>query len=114
MALIADSGGIYGLYDAGDRRHKAIRAAFDAEPGLVVIPTPVLSEIDYLVRTKLGIKAELNFIQDICSGVFTWSLVCRKTWNAPEASSNRSGPRFSRRLRNCLRRTACHPAHFDR
>jgi len=71
MALIADSGGIYGLYDAGDRRHKAIRAAFEAEPGLVIIPTAVLSEIDYLVRSKLGIKAELNFIQDLCSGVFT-------------------------------------------
>ena len=71
MALIADSGGIYGLYDASEKKHKAIRAAFDAEPGLAIIPMPVLSEIDYLLRTRLGIQAELDFIDDIRAGAFT-------------------------------------------
>jgi predicted nucleic acid-binding protein len=71
MALIADSGGIYGLYDASEKRHKAIRAAFEAEPGLVIIPMPVLSEIDYLLRKKLGIRAELDFIDDVRTGAFT-------------------------------------------
>jgi uncharacterized protein len=70
MALIADSGGIYGLYDSSERKHKAIRAAFEAEPGLVIIPMPVLSEIDYLLRKKLGIGAELDFIHDIRAGAF--------------------------------------------
>jgi uncharacterized protein len=71
MALIGDSGGIYGLYDASERKHKAIRAAFEAEPGSVIIPMPVLSEIDYLLRKKLGIRAELDFIDDIRAGAFT-------------------------------------------
>jgi hypothetical protein len=71
MALIADSGGIYGLYYASEKKHKAIRAAFEAEPGLVIIPMPVLSEIDYLLRRKLGIRAELDFIDDIRAGAFT-------------------------------------------
>jgi len=71
MALIADSGGIYGLYDASEKIHKAIRAAFDAEPGLAIIPMPVLSEIDYLLRNRLGIQAELDFIDDIRAGAFT-------------------------------------------
>src|SRR5438105_13730556 len=71
MALIAESGGIYGLYDASERKHKAIRAAFEAEPGLAIIPMPVLSEIDYLLRKKLGIRAELEFIEDIRAGAFT-------------------------------------------
>ena len=57
-----DSGGIYGLYDASERKHKAIRAAFESERGVVIIPMPVLSEIDYLLRKKLGIRAELDFI----------------------------------------------------
>src|SRR5258708_3571281 len=72
MALIADSGGIYGLYDASEKRHKAIRAAFEAEPGLVIIPMPVLSEIDYLLRKNLGIRAELDFIDDVRTGAFTF------------------------------------------
>jgi len=71
MALIADSGGIYGLYDASEKKHRSIRTAFDKEPGAVIIPMPVLSEIDYLLRTKLGIRAELDFIEDIRAGVFT-------------------------------------------
>lgn len=71
MALIADSGGIYGLYDASERKHKAIRAAFEGERGLAIIPMAVLSEIDYLLRKKLGIRAELDFIEDVQSGAFT-------------------------------------------
>jgi predicted nucleic acid-binding protein len=32
---------------------------------------PVLSEIDYLFRNRLGIRAELDFIDDIRAGAFT-------------------------------------------
>lgn len=71
MALIADSGGIYGLYDASERMHRRLRAGFDAEPGLLIIPMPVLSEIDYLLRKKLGVRAELDFIDDVRAGAFT-------------------------------------------
>jgi predicted nucleic acid-binding protein len=71
MALVADSGGIYGLYDSSEKKHKAIRAAFESEPGMVIIPMPVLSEIDYLLRKKLGIAAELDFIDAIRAGAFT-------------------------------------------
>lgn len=71
MALIADSGGIYGLYDASEKKHPAIRAAFEAESGLVIIPAPILSEIDYLLRNKLGLRAELDFLDDIGAGAFT-------------------------------------------
>jgi predicted nucleic acid-binding protein len=70
MALIADSGGIYGLYDASEKKHKMIRAAFEAEIGVIVIPMPILSEIDYLLRKKLGIRAELDFIDDVRAGAF--------------------------------------------
>ena len=78
MALIADSGGIYGLYDASEKKHKVIRAAFEAEPGLVVIPMSILSEIDYLLRTRLGIQ--LNSISSTTSALAhsLWSRACRK------------------------------------
>jgi len=32
---------------------------------------PVLSEIEYLLRSKLGMRAELDFIDDIRAGAFT-------------------------------------------
>jgi predicted nucleic acid-binding protein len=69
MALIADSGGIYAIYDVADRNHKGVQRALKAEPG-AIIPVPLLSEIDYLLLKYLGIRAALAFLEDIRSGAF--------------------------------------------
>jgi predicted nucleic acid-binding protein len=71
MAVVADSGGIYGLYDASDKHHAALEDAFDVERGAVIIPMVILAEIDYLMRVKLGTKAALHFLADLKGGVFT-------------------------------------------
>src|ERR1700680_4440489 len=71
MALVADSGVVYGIYDRHDRDHRRLRAVMERERGIVVIPTAVLGEIDYLLRTKLGIDAELDFLKDIQEGAFS-------------------------------------------
>ena len=71
MAIVADSGGIFALYDRKDRHHAAVRRVLDAERSLVVIPSAVLGELDYLLREHLGIRAEIDFIESIMSGSFT-------------------------------------------
>jgi len=71
MALIADSGGIYGLHDRGDRHHGALRRFIVRQHEEILIPSAILSEIDYLLRAKLGLAAELDFLDDIVAGVFT-------------------------------------------
>src|SRR5260370_5529039 len=71
MALVAYSGGVYGLYDAGDRNHAALETAFDLESGAVIVSAAILSEIDYLLRAKLGTDAALHFLSDLAYGVFT-------------------------------------------
>ena len=71
MAIIADSGGIFALYDRKDRHHAAVRRVLDQERSLVVIPAAVLGELDYLLRQHLGIQAEIDFIESIMSGSFT-------------------------------------------
>ena len=48
-----------------------IRIALEAERGPVIIPAPILSEIDYLLRVRLGIGAEIDFMDDIINGSFT-------------------------------------------
>ena len=70
MALIADSGAIFGLYDRRDRHHRALRRCIEKEPGPVLISTAILGEIDYLLRTKLGIPAEVDFLDDVLSSEF--------------------------------------------
>ena len=71
MALIADSGAIYGLHDRRDRHHRALRKAIERETGPILISQAILSEIDYLLRAKLGINAELDFLDDIIASIFT-------------------------------------------
>ena len=71
MAAIADSGAIYGLYNRRDRHHHALKSAILAEPGAIIIPTAILSEIDYLIVAKLGARAELDLLDDLLAGAFT-------------------------------------------
>ena len=71
MALIADSGAIYALYDADDRHHAAVAAAVQDDPGPVIIPAATLAEIDYLLREHLGADAELQFLEGILQGFYT-------------------------------------------
>lgn len=71
MALIADSGGVYALYDAADRRHAAARAVLRKERGPIIVPMAVLGELDYLLREFLSIDAELDFLEAVTSGAFT-------------------------------------------
>jgi predicted nucleic acid-binding protein len=71
MAAIADSGAIYGLYNRRDRHHRPLRSALAQEPGAILIPAAILSEIDYLIVAKLGVKAELDLLDDILDGAFT-------------------------------------------
>jgi uncharacterized protein len=68
VALVADSGGLYALYDASDRNHPAVRRAVEAETGPLVVPAPVLGEIDYLLRTRLGVDSELRFLEGVENG----------------------------------------------
>jgi predicted nucleic acid-binding protein len=71
MALIADSGAIYGLHDRRDRHHRALRRVIEQERGPILISQAILSEIDYLLRAKLGSNAELDFLDDIIASIFT-------------------------------------------
>jgi|ERR1700685_3759994 hypothetical protein len=71
MAAIADSGALYGLYNRRDLHHRALRAAIVHEPGAILVPAAILSEVDYLLAAKLGIKAELDFLDDVLDGAFT-------------------------------------------
>lgn len=70
MAIIADSGAVYGLYDRRDASHAGLRAALEKIRDLIILPAPILGEIDYLLRLRLGNTALLRFLADIQEGAF--------------------------------------------
>lgn len=70
MSLVADSGGLYALYDADDRYHRSVRRVIEQERGAIIIPSAILGELDYLLREFLGIDAELDFLSALETGAF--------------------------------------------
>lgn len=68
--IVADTGAVYALYDADDRNHGPVRSAFAAIRESVHIPQPCLGELDYLLRTHLGLQAELDFLTEVQKGRF--------------------------------------------
>jgi predicted nucleic acid-binding protein len=70
MAIVADSGAVYGLYDRRDAYHEGLRTALEDARDLIVLPAPTLGEIDYLLRVRLGNPALLRFLDDIQEGAF--------------------------------------------
>jgi uncharacterized protein len=71
MALIADSGAVYALYDVRDRSHAAVAEVVQKETGAIVIPMAILAEIDYLLRVRLGSRAVDRFLEGIAVGGFS-------------------------------------------
>jgi len=68
MALVADSGAIYALYDARDRHHSAVVGLLAREDETIILPAAILAEIDYLLRVRLGNRAVLRFLEGIQVG----------------------------------------------
>lgn len=71
MTLVADSCALYALYDADDAHHGEVREVIDRERGIIIVPTVILAELDYLLRGFLGVDAELDFLKGIASGAYT-------------------------------------------
>jgi predicted nucleic acid-binding protein len=70
MIVVADTGAIVGLIDRSDRHHRELRDLF-AEGGQAwVLPWAILPEVDYLVATHLGARAEEAFLADLADGTF--------------------------------------------
>lgn len=70
MSIVADSGALYALYDADDTHHDGVRRALERERGPIIVPTVILSELDYLLREFLGIDAELAFLEGVVNGAY--------------------------------------------
>jgi len=70
MAIVADTGAIYALYDKRDANHEEVVRAATPERGAILIPTSILAEVDYLLNRFLGAAAGLSFLDDLIDGVF--------------------------------------------
>jgi hypothetical protein len=63
-----DTGALYALADSDDAWHGRMREFVEGEPRVLLVPVTVLPETAYLLRSRLGPKAENLFIESVAAG----------------------------------------------
>ena len=70
MALILDTGPLYGSLDRTDASHQAVRLLLRETREPLVIPAPVLVEVEQLVRARLTSRVFRALLDDILAGAY--------------------------------------------
>jgi uncharacterized protein len=70
VALILDTGPLYAALDRSDADHVACRALIETSEEALVIPAPVLVEVDYWIHRRLNPGVLVALLADIEAGAF--------------------------------------------
>jgi uncharacterized protein len=69
--IICDTSGLVAAYAATDPRQQQVTDLLESDPGPLIISPFVLAELDYLMATRAGARAELKVLSDVASGLYT-------------------------------------------
>ncbi len=68
MALLVDTGVLYALADRDDAWHRRVREYLIAHQEPLLAPVTVLPEVAYLLRERIGSRAERAFVESLSQG----------------------------------------------
>ncbi|HWC10411.1 MAG TPA: PIN domain-containing protein [Acidimicrobiales bacterium] len=77
---MVDAGPLYAYVDADDQHHAASLALLEGHSGPLVVPTLAITEVTYLIGTRLGAEAEVRFLGDLAAGAFNVEPVAPGDW----------------------------------
>jgi len=66
--IVCDTGPLVAVLNADDKHHDACRSLLESEPGPLIVPAPILTEVCYLAASRLGPQAEAAFLESLASG----------------------------------------------
>ena len=70
MAVLLDTGVVYAYYDRTDTWHEKSLAVFDADRDGLIVPAPVIPEVDHLIGKRLGERARAVLYDGLAAGHF--------------------------------------------
>jgi len=70
MSVLLDTGIVYAYYDRSDAWHDRARRLVHAEQGGLILPAPVVPEVDHLLGARLGLKSRLVFYAGLIEGYY--------------------------------------------
>jgi predicted nucleic acid-binding protein len=71
MALILDTGPLYASLDRSDNDYMASRRLIETTSEQLIIPSPVLVEVDHLIHARLHAGALVALLEDISIGAYS-------------------------------------------
>ena len=80
MALILDTGPLYASLDRSDQDHVACRALIEGAHEALVIPAPVLVEVDYWIQQRLNPGVLVALLADIEAGAYVVADLVREDY----------------------------------
>jgi predicted nucleic acid-binding protein len=70
--VIVDTSAVLAYFDAGEPDRDAVSDVIDRSEEPLVVSPYVVAELDYLIATRVGVKAELAALQELAGGA--WEL----------------------------------------
>ena len=70
MALILDTGPLYASLDRSDADHQVCRRLIETAAEPLLVPAPVLVEVDYWIHTRLHAGVLVALLDDIVDGAY--------------------------------------------
>ena len=70
MSILLDTGIVYAYYDSSDRWHAAARDLVQRETPGLILPAPVIPEVDHLMGQRLGQRSRQVFYAGIVEGYY--------------------------------------------
>lgn len=71
MALIWDTGPLYAAMDRSDTDHEACDQLLSSSPERLLVPAPVVVELEWLASSRLGLQPFSAFLADVEAGGMT-------------------------------------------
>ena len=68
MSVLLDTGIVYAYYDRSDAWHDRARTLVQGEQRGLILPAPVVPEVDHLLGHRLGASSRLTFYAGIVEG----------------------------------------------
>jgi predicted nucleic acid-binding protein len=70
MSILLDTGIVYAYYDRSDKWHHRARTLVQGEQHGLILPAPVVPEVDHLLGRRLGSKSRQTFYAGIIEGYY--------------------------------------------
>ncbi|WP_256103441.1 type II toxin-antitoxin system VapC family toxin [Streptomyces sp. ODS05-4] len=68
--LVIDTGPVVAAANRKDDFHDASVRLLESHPGPLLLPSPLVAEIGYMLSSRAGTRAEADFLRDVADGVY--------------------------------------------